>query len=271
MVMALRNIFMVRAALVSLMLVLATAIIGCGDSNILEGFGDENSREAQTEAALMAMDNGDYPSAITILSALVQSYPGDAHLLQYLGSAYSGLAGLDTLSMLDVLDQLDDSGESGNIDMVGLVLGNDSGLLTGAQVAEKLGHIEDAIAAINRIAAPNDDQTVQLGVLSLTHLSLTIADLIMDDMGVDEVTLTEDGIHTLYGSDSADFSSASADAMSAIDQDMANIAEATDTLNALSTENNDIAQDFNDFQTSLDQNGDGLVATTELETYVNNL
>jgi len=92
------------------LLFLFAFLVGCGDSNVFESLGDDSSREAKTEAALMAMDDGDYNSALSILLALNDSNPGDARLLQYLASAYSGLAGLDTLNLLKVIDKLDESG-----------------------------------------------------------------------------------------------------------------------------------------------------------------
>lgn len=266
-----QNFVTIRVALVFLMVILMAPLTGCGDANIFEGVGDEDTKEAQIEAALIAMDDGDYQTAIDILTTLVQENPGDAQLLQYLGSAYSGSAGLDTLDMLEVIDALDATGESGNIDMIGLVLGDANGQLTSAEVTTKLESINSAIATINMIATPNDDQTILLGVLSMTHLSLTMADLIMADLGRDDVILTEDGIDSMYGSNPADFSGATTDTLTTIEQDLANISAAIEALEALSDENNDIAQDFMDFENALDQNGDGRLSSAELASYIDNL
>ena len=70
----------------------------------------------------MAMDDGDYQTAISILEELAAEFPDDPLLWQYLSNAYSGSAGLDTLNLLQVLDDLKEMDESGSIDMIGLVL-----------------------------------------------------------------------------------------------------------------------------------------------------
>lgn len=247
------------------------ALAGCGDSNIFEGVGDKNSKQAQTEQALIAMDDGDYQTAINILTTLVQNNPGDAQLLQYLSSAYAGAAGLDTLNILTVINQLDSNGQSGNIDMIGLALGNANGQLSSEEVAAKLANINNAIATLNLIQNPNSDQTIQLGVLSMAHFSLSLGELIMGDLGTDEVTLTEQGIHDQYGGNPADFSAASPQTLAGIEQDIANMNAAVTSLNAISGESNDLAQDILDFQSAIDQGADGQITSGDLEHYVDSL
>jgi hypothetical protein len=250
---------------------LLLSLAGCGDSNILEGVGDKNSKEAQTEAALMAMDDGDYQTAIDLLTTLVQNHPGDAQLLQYLSSAYAGAAGLDTLNILEVIDTLDEAGQEGSIDMVGLTLGGADGALTSAQVAAKLENINNAIATLNLIQDPNTDQTIHLGVLSMAHLSLALADLIMTDLGSADVVLTEAGIDAQYGGNPADFSAAPSATLTAIEEDVANMDAAVAALDAISGESNDLASDMADFQNDIDQGADGQIAPDDLEHYVDNL
>ncbi len=248
---------------------------GCGDNNLFEGLADDDSKEAQTEQALIAMDDGDYATAISILSSLVASYPDDDALAQYLSSAYSGSAGLDTFDLIEVINTLDDADNSGSIDMVGLVLGDENGLLTSEQVQDKLEDIETAMEVLNAIGTLNEDQRIQLGVLSVTHLSLTMADIILTDLadeGVDEVTLTEEGINTLYGPSSADFSDVDTDtlALEEIDEDLDNIETSIDDIQNITDMDNDLAQDFYVFLAEINPSG-GDISVTDLQDYIDGL
>lgn len=272
--MAYPNVFTARKALVAVITTIMMTLVGCADSNIFEGLGDKNSKDAQTEAALMAMDDGDFQTAITILLSLAQNNPGDAHLRQYLSSAYAGAAGLDTLNLLEVIDLLDGTGRSGSVDMIGLVLGDADGQLTAAELAAKLENINSAIETLNLIQTPNDDQIILLGVLSITHFSLALADLILTDLGREDITLTEEGIQGHYGGNPADFSSSSTQTLAAIAQDLANVSAASTALDAISNENNDLAQGMADFQNDINRDqtpGEPITVTAdELEAYVNN-
>lgn len=252
--------------------IICLVAIGCGDTNVFEGMADENSKEARTEEALMAMDDGNYDKAISILSSLVNSHPNDDTLMQYLSSAYAGSAGLDTLDMLKVIGVLDDADDSGSIDMIGLVLGDSNGVLTSEEVNDKLDQITTAIDIMNGIGTLNDDQEIQLGVLSVTHLSLTLASIIIEDQGEDEITLTEEGINALYEGTPADFSDVDSQtlALDDIDQDLANITTAIDEIEALTDEDNDLAQDFEDFTEAINPGG-GPISQGDLENYIDNL
>lgn len=250
--------------------IMCAVVIGCGDANVFEGMADENSKEARTEEALMAMDDGDYDKAISILSSLVNSHPNDDTLMQYLSSAYAGSAGLDTLDLLEVINLLDDADNSGSIDMVGLVLGDSNGVLSSQAVDDKLDQITTAIEILSAIGGLNNDQEIQLGVLSVAHLSLTLADLIIEDQGVDEITLTEDGIDALYGDTTADFGDIGTETLEDINQDFTNVEAAIDEIEAITDADNDLAQDFADFTDDLNPGG-GEISSEDLEYYINNL
>jgi tetratricopeptide (TPR) repeat protein len=248
------------------------ALAGCGDNNLFGGFADDSSKEARMEEALMALDDGRYSTAISILNDLLDSYPDDDELLQYLSSAYSGLAGLDTLNLLQVIDELDSTDDSGSIDMVGLVLGDANGVLTSEEVTAKLANINNALNALNSIATLNDDQTVLLGVLSITHISLTLADIIIADQGLDTITLTDEGIGDLYDGVTVDLSDVDTEtlALEEIDEDIENADNAIDELDDISDGDNDLAQDFEEFINAIDQGEPG-VSQSDLETYITNL
>lgn len=259
-----------RQAVLGLSLLLAVFIVNCGSSNIFDGLADDESKEARTEEALILLDNGEYQAALNLLQDLLNDYPDDQLYLQYLSNAYAGLAGLDTINMIEVIGDLEDSGESGSIDMVGLVIGDDNGQLTSEDVAEKLDYINSAIAAMSLIDTPNSDQTIQLGLLGATHLTLTLAEIVMDDRNVDTLTLTEDGIAGLY-TNPADLSEVQNDTLTTIGEDIVSVGNAVDELDDDATEQNDLSEDLADFQSSIDQNGDGDVSQAELEHFLDNL
>jgi predicted small secreted protein len=77
-----------RVAAVLLALFLASC-------NAFEGLGDKDSREAKLEEARIAMDKGDFQTAVDVLAALEASYPGDAEISRAMADALMGRAGLN--------------------------------------------------------------------------------------------------------------------------------------------------------------------------------
>lgn len=161
---------------------------------------DESSYEARIEEARIALDNGDYERARSLLLQLKAEYGNDPLVLQYLSNACSGLVGIDTFRLLEVIDDFIGMKQEGRIDMVGLVLGGTEGVLKSAEIDKMIELLENCtIAELENIAEPTDDQIVQLGLASLFHAALTIADIVIDDLLLETIELTEDGLNTLYG------------------------------------------------------------------------
>ena len=215
----------------------------------------------------MAMDDSHYQTAISILEDLVAEFPDDPLLWQYLSNAHSGSAGLDTLNLLQVLDDLEAMDESGSIDMIGLVLGNDSGELTATEIADKLLDIDTAIDSLDNIANPDDDQSILRGLLGVTRIALIMGQIVSLDTGQDPIELTEDGISSLYGG-TPDFSQevtgATEDALS---DDLAAIGAAVTILDQLS-DTNDLSDDFDLFEADIDHDNDDNIDTEDLQNYV---
>ncbi|MBT8341442.1 MAG: hypothetical protein HKP58_20385 [Desulfatitalea sp.] len=266
-----------RLMFVVLSLFIMFSWVGCG-SNLFEGMADENSKEARQEQVLQLFDDGNYSEALTLLQTIVTEYPGDPLFVQYLSNAFAGLAGLDTFNLLEVIDAVDDAGEEGSIDMVGLVLGDALGRLTLAQVNAKLDFIDSAVSEMDSITVLNDDQTIQMGLLSVTHMSLTLAKLIMAERAVDTITLTDAGIGALYapgenvdldGIDPADVDLDAA--LVSISADIVNMSGAVVALKDNGSDQNDISDQFQEFQDAIDQNGNGAVTQSELEQYIESL
>lgn len=244
------------------------------DDSAFEGFADDNSREARIEEALIALDNADYSTALSILIALENEFPGNSQILRYKSNAYAGLAGLDTFNLLKTIDQLKDQDKEGSIDMVGRVLGDSDGILSSAEIADKLSKFDNAISALEEINNPTDDEIVQLGILSMNHAALTLADIINDDTGNDSIELTEDGISELYKGETPDLTDEATEArLTAISKDIARVGESVETIADISgTGDNDLSTGFDEFRNDINNNvqNDG-ITQQELETYIGNL
>jgi len=250
------------------------ALTGCDDS-VFESIADDDSYEARIEEARIAIDDANYAGARDLLLALNADFPNTAEVLRLLANAYAGLAGLDTFNLLEMIDLLDDQNNEGAIDMVGLVLGSADGRLTAAEITNKLANFENAINALASISYPTDDERVQLGIMSLNHAALTIADIIIEDTGNTEITLTDEGLDTLYPTGTTpEFSTeATSERLTSISQDIAAIDESVDAIIRVTGAdvNNDISESLEEFQEDIDPNGDESVTQSELESYIDNL
>ncbi len=251
---------------------MVSALTCCG-GNAFEWLADENSKEARIEEALIAMDDGNYARARAILTALKAEYPNDATVAQYLSNALAGLAGLDTLNLLETLDDLD---ASGDIDMVGLVLGDNNGNLTTDEIDSKLSDLGAAIDALTDLGEENltDDQKVQLGLLSLNHAALTIADILADETGESEITLTEDGITDLFNTFTTELSDLSdaediTNKLAELSEDINNISGSIDAISSIvgGDSDNDLSDSFDQFHDDVAGNDDD-VTVSELENFL---
>jgi tetratricopeptide (TPR) repeat protein len=250
--------------------------VGCS-GNVFEGVSDDDSDDAKLEEARMALDDANYSRAVELLNNLLDSNPTDPQALAYLSHAYAGLAGLDTLDLLTIIDELDENGQSGNIDMVGLVLGDEEGDVTAAEVAAKLNYLNDAIDSLEQIEANNgtlsDDETVQRGVLAVARTTMVIADIIFSDQGAggdDTIRLTEDGLDELY-SGTPDFDGDVDAAQSGyLADDIVAIQDSVVVLEEIGSDN-DLSEDFDEFEQDINPDGNTIISVEELETYVGSL
>ncbi len=256
------------------------ALTGC-EGNIFEGLADDSSYEARLEEAMIALDDGNYTKARAILSDLNNDYPNDLTILQYLSNAFAGEAGIDTFNLLETIEQINDDPNAGSIDMIGQMLGDANGMITANEITEDLSKINDAIDALEAIpeADRTDDQTVQLGLLSINRAVLTIADIIADDQnltGTETVTLTEEGISALYpGATEPDFSDelTGNDRLTTLSTDTRNIDDSIVTINTISGQDsqNDLSENFDGFSDEIDTDGADGISTEDLENFINAL
>ena len=253
------------------------ALTGC-EGNIFEGLADDSSYEARLEEAMIALDDGDYAKARSILSDLNNDYPNDPTILQYLSNASAGEAGIDTFNLLETIEQINDDPNAGSIDMIGQMLGDADGVITADEITEDLSKINDAIDALEAIpeADRTDDQTVQLGLLSINRAVLTIADTIAEDTGEQTITLTEEGISALYpGNTEPDFTDelTGNDRLTTLSTDTQNITDSTETINTISGQDsqNDLSDNFGDFSDEIDTDGADGISSGDIENFINAL
>lgn len=259
-----------------LFLCLAALIIASCEENSLEWLADDSSYEARIEEARIAIDDREYARARDLLLQLKAEYPGDPLILQYLSNAYAGLTGLDTFNLLTTIDQLIEANDTGSIDMVGTVLGDAAGLINADDIDEMLANLNEAISNLEEIPNPTDDQTVQLGLLSLNHAAVTIADIVAENQSLTQVELTEEGLGEIYGGTAPDLSNeATSDRLDSLSGDMENIGNAVDSIANITGieegEENDLSESFDEFQGNLDTDADGSITQQELQDYLGSL
>ena len=249
------------------------ALAGC-EGNMSEGLADDSSYEARLEEAMIALDDRDYARARSILTALNADYPNDPIILQYLSNALAGLAGIDTLNLLEIIEAINEDADAGSIDMIGRILGDTNGVLTADEIEEDLNNINAAIAALEAISEANrtDDQTVQLGLFSLSRAVLTIADIIAEDTGEQSITLTEEGISALYPTEPefSDVLTINDSRLTTLSEDIQNINNSIDSITSISGEDsdNDLSENFGDFSDDIDTDGEEGISIADLENFI---
>jgi hypothetical protein len=158
--------------------------------------------------------------------------------------------------------------------MIGLVLGDADGVISRTTIADDINNLNSAIESLEAINNPTDDHIVQLGLLSLARAALTIADVIAEDTGNSEVTLTEAGIAGLYETDTPDFTEeATTERLENIGEDIVRVGAAVVALDGMTTagSENDLSENFNGFQQELDPDDNDDITQQELEDYINGL
>ncbi len=241
------------------------------------GCDDNDSYEAKLEEARMALDDGNYARAKSILDTLPQT----VQVLEYLSNAVAGgELNLDTLNIISTLDELDNEGNTGSIDMIGRVIGDENNQLMCADIATKLQAATEAILQFKLIAemkgvelnALTDNQKTQLGLLGVTRIVLTLAHRICARVE-GPVIMTEAwiqdnraGFTPLITEAQEGTEEVTAD-LAMINEDLIYVGYAIDVF----AETNDIKDDFEEFKAELDGNQDGTVTVAELNSYVENL
>lgn len=264
-----------RSVLVGLMICLIMGLTGL----TLTGCDDGDSYDARLEEALMALDDGNYALARSILDSLPQT----EEVMQYKSNAVAGGIGIDTFNIISTLEELDEQGDEGSIDMVGRVIAGDDGELSEDEIREKLADADEAIDLFLQIAALRkdeatksiddipyltDDQKMQLGLLGITRTVLTLADMICRKLGGTAVTMTEAWIqnqrHAFLPFDTLGSTEITDAELVRIEEDLRFIEAAIDAF----ADTNDMKNDFEEFLSELDANADGDITRDELNAYL---
>lgn len=153
----------------------ALMLAACG-KNAFDSLADKNSGAATKEAAQIAINSGDYTTAITILKAQCPNNQcPDNATSQQLAAAYMGDAGLDVLNLVKTMDQAN-KGTNTNVDFANIssslkltnAASTSSADVAAANTANaaKLTAIDNAIQVLSAIPAQNRtaDQNLQLGM-----------------------------------------------------------------------------------------------------------
>lgn len=229
----------------------------------LTGCDNGDSYEAKLEDARIALDDGNYALAKSILEEL----PRTDEVLQYLSNAIAGDSlNLDLLNIISTMAELEDEGNSGSIDMVGLILGDDGEPMDQQDISEKLDAANEAIALFEEIAGDNgidsltDNQKIQLGLLAVTRTVLTLSGMIYDELG-ESVVMTEAWISDNWTDDNE--VTPDPTELELIDQDMEYVFYA---VQALSDGSNDMEDDFGNFRDEL-TGGDGETSESDINAY----
>ncbi|BCS95892.1 hypothetical protein DSLASN_15240 [Desulfoluna limicola] len=258
---------LLRAAVVLVcVLFLAVLTMGCDD---------DDSFESNLEEAKIAIDDGNYDKAVSILTAMSQT----GEVLDVLASAYAGLVGIDTLEILREVEEGDDDSTDGSIDLIGQVLGGRAdNALTCAMVETNLSILNLAITALfastgNDLNTLTEDGKVTLAIYGFTDFILVLGDILCDNYGptvvpANTVILTEAWIKALETDYGVDFDTirVGAGQLASINQDIAYVGMGITALDG----DNDLAEEFVAFIVEIG-GGDGTVTEAELRAFLEGL
>ncbi|MBI5179498.1 MAG: hypothetical protein HZA04_09615 [Nitrospinae bacterium] len=148
-------------------------LAACG-SNAFDSLADKNSDAAKKEAAQMAIDSGDYASAISILAA---SCPGnicpDQKTGQQLAAAYMGQAGLNVMDLAKIADQATSSSAT-NADFTTITKSLSYTSTSATAIANAVATLQANPPASGASTDQKNDYYMQLGVASATSAIVQI-------------------------------------------------------------------------------------------------
>lgn len=188
------------------------SMAGC-KSNLLEPLSDDSSREAQIEEARMALNDGDYQTAINILEPGYDPSSADPETSGILASAYMGKAGID---LTNLLEHADDTGSS-SFDVIASVLSlhvvnaatsgaegesasSTARYIDQASINDFIASLEEAQGYLAALvgARGDDDDVVQLGMASVVHFILEIGLQAAGAAGVDNIPVNKEAYREVF-------------------------------------------------------------------------
>lgn len=269
------------------------ALAGCGDSNVFDGKGDDDTRQSRKEAGVEALNQHSWDEAIAIFDDLYDPAQPDPEVSKYLASAYLGKTGFNTLDLVaDIAAAQEEDGadtESIVYDSVTKLFDTDGdGVIARDEVegeGGKLALIQQALeillpgyAGVERQAAtapaprPTDGQRFQAGLYAAVHAVLSVVVQLEDPDQPGRLLLTLDSLNA-----KADRVIPNVTAPARLDQDLALVDDARDVLigtladDLSGDDQNDIAAEFEAFLTEIGFLGGatpGEVTDQELRDYL---
>lgn len=239
-------------------LLLGLVSMGCGDSNIFDSMADDSTSEAKLEEAQIALDKGDYTTAVNVLLDLcglsaedpTSGTPTcDTSTISLLASAYMGRAGLDLINIIKTAEDTSNQGQTGTQDTFSefstiLQTLNEQDMQNAVELLEGLGD------------ARTTDQNLQMAVAAAADTVLIIMNI--PGLVLDPTT----GIPTTLPDDTD-----IADAANEITNNN-NISLILDGVAGSGLADEDLTNDINTIQTDIAGLNDTTVDAGELHTYL---
>lgn len=185
-----------------LAVILVLGFLGGACDNAFESLGDTGSRDAKLEEARIALDEGDFTTAVTLLEPLSSQYPGDTEISRSLASAYAGRGGLNFFDLAARAQEAQNNGAA---------QGNTIGELVSAfphpVTDTNISDLSTAIALMENISSSSGDPN-DFYSLGLFHSAKAILMVLKDtDSSGDGIpdtftplSLSDADAQTVYGS-----------------------------------------------------------------------
>lgn len=235
--------------------VLIGLLPACGDGNVFDGLADQDTTAAKLEAAKIAVDSGDFTAAIATLEQFCgtdTSVPTcDAETAAILASAYAGRAGLNVFDLITTVTTTG-SGSTGSFSSFSTLLP--------APTAENKSDLHDAVAILASLSSPTANQSLALAVMAMADIVVTIGvDL---TGGFDATTGVPTTVPTLTDVQNAETSDGT---VTQVTNDLDLVVQGVTGSGLV---NEDITNDINQVEDSIDTNQDGTVSASELQAFL---
>jgi hypothetical protein len=185
-----------------LAVILVLGFLGGACDNAFDSFGDKGSRDAKLEEARIALDEGDFTTAVALLEPLSDQYPGDTEISRSLASAYAGRGGLNFFDLAARAQEAQNNGSA---------QGNTIGELVSAfphpVTGDNISDLSTAIALMENISSssgdPNDFYSLGL-FYSAKAILMVLKDTDSSGDGIPDtftsLALSDADAETVYGS-----------------------------------------------------------------------
>ncbi len=285
-----------------LVAVLCLALAGCGDSNLFESQSDSSGRQADLDAGVSALDDGDWQTARQIFEAMDPD-DLDPEVAKYKASTYLAEAGFSAIALLRELVNAPDEADSGEVlyDSLSRMFDDDGdGILTSADAGIRLGAVAEAMKIlgvslpVGPVAgraspdAPTPEATFQSGLYAAVYAVLSVVQQLEYPAGSGTLLLSIGELRAAVISDPAQLPIGAQDGTGAgvtvppyfntalgLVYDAAFVLDATVFAGSTSADGSDVATALTEFLTDLGYLNAAPVAETvtdaELRTYLYSL